>query len=197
MVRRGRLAERSNAAVLKTVEVQASGGSNPSPSARQAEAGHFRAPPRLVRTNTVRDSRAETIAGAIGLRANCGMTTEFAANCTARCAVHWGAPPKVRIPHALERFPRQSVPMFKHQHPCPPPWVYMGEDEGFEGRQAKFAPFHAQILRRSASFDLPTRSALRAVDRARRPRRIPHALAEFLRQCVMPFRYINRKLKFD
>ena len=32
-MRYGRLAERSNAAVLKTVEVQASGGSNPSPSA--------------------------------------------------------------------------------------------------------------------------------------------------------------------
>ena len=32
------MAERSNAAVLKTVEVQASGGSNPSPSATQGEA---------------------------------------------------------------------------------------------------------------------------------------------------------------
>lgn len=30
----GRMAERSNAAVLKTVEVKASGGSNPSPSAK-------------------------------------------------------------------------------------------------------------------------------------------------------------------
>ena len=54
---------------------------------------------------------------------------------------------------------------------CPAAWVYMGGREGFEGRQAKFVPFHAQILRRSASTNLPTRSALWAVDRARRSRR--------------------------
>ena len=95
-VGQGRLAERPNAAVLKTVDGQLSGGSNPSPSAIHQAAGHNSAPP-------------------LG--------------------------------------------------------VYMGGDEGFEGRQAKFVPFHAQILRRSASSNLPTRSALWAVDRARRPRR--------------------------
>ena len=95
-VGQGRLAERPNAAVLKTVDGQLSGGSNPSPSAIHQAAGHNSAPP-------------------LG--------------------------------------------------------VYMGGGEGFEGRQAKFVPFHAQILRRSASSNLPTRSALWAVDRARRPRR--------------------------
>ena len=45
--------------------------------------------------------RNEAIAGAIGLRANCMRTVTFAANCTARCAVHRGAPPKAQISHHL------------------------------------------------------------------------------------------------
>ena len=45
MVGQGRLAERPNAAVLKTVDGQLSGGSNPSPSAILQAAGHNSAPP--------------------------------------------------------------------------------------------------------------------------------------------------------
>ena len=40
----------------------------------------------------------EAIAGAIGRRAKFLFTEMFAADCTARRAVHRGAPPKARVP---------------------------------------------------------------------------------------------------
>ena len=44
----GRMAERSIAAVLKTVEPQGSGGSNPSPSARRADRGFYDFTPAVI-----------------------------------------------------------------------------------------------------------------------------------------------------